>query len=82
MITTSIRLLKGYPWFKRLNAKVTYEILSKFIRSSDWHFMNYGYAPGSLTPALALLPQDEVNRYPIQLYHYMAAKTEIKNKEV
>ena len=37
MINASIKLLKRYAWFKRLNAKITYEILSKYIGSSEWH---------------------------------------------
>lgn len=81
MITTSIRLLKGYPWFKRLNAKITYEILSRYIRSSEWHFMNYGYSPKSSEGGCgisATTPQ----RFPMQMYHYLATKVPIEGKVV
>lgn len=81
MITSSIKLLKDYAWFKRLNAKITYEVLSRFIRSSEWHFMNYGYvakAGESQCGICETTPQ----RYPMQMYHYLASKVPIEGKTV
>jgi hypothetical protein len=63
-------------WFCRLPrwAKIPFEwvwyaSLSAFDRGADLVFMNYGWAgeEGS-AGALPLLPEDEPNRYCIQLY--------------
>jgi ubiquinone/menaquinone biosynthesis C-methylase UbiE len=75
----SIRLLKGYPWFKRLNAKITYEILSKYIRSSEWHFMNYGYYPKA-SENVSGICESTPQLFPMQMYHYLASKTPIEGK--
>lgn len=79
MITTSIRLLKGYPWFKRLNAKITYEILSRYIRSSEWHFMNYGYQPQAVEHSCGIC-ETTPQRFSMQMYHYLASKVPIEGK--
>ena len=79
MLAKAFLSLTSYPAFRRVIWKPVYENLAKHFQINDWHFMNYGYAPGETIPDLVLLPQDEINRYPIQLYHYMAAKTEIKD---
>lgn len=81
MINTSIRLLKGYPWFKRLNAKITYEILSKYISSPEWHFMNYGYKQNA-DEGDSGIPAETSQRYPMQMYHYLASKSPIEGKVV
>jgi SAM-dependent methyltransferase len=79
MINISIRLLKGYPWFKRLNAKITYEILSRYIRSSEWHFMNYGYQPKP-TEGISGIPEATPQRFSMQMYHYLATKVAVAGK--
>jgi hypothetical protein len=56
--------------FRRLIWKPVYEILAKKIRIEDWHFMNYGYVPSPNELPLSLHKTDEINRYPLQLYHY------------
>ena len=60
-----------------------YEQMSTIDRDADMIFMNYGWA--SLDPAhqpLALLPEDEANRYCIQLYHRVAAAVDLRGKDV
>src|SRR5262249_34888659 len=49
---------------------------------TDWHFMNYGYAPSEQEKKLKLNPEDEIHRHPIQLYHYLTSKIEIEGKDV
>lgn len=71
-----------YPIFRKIVWKPFYEILAKKFRILDWHFMNYGYAFDPGAPVLHLRPNDEINRYPIQLYHYLATKTNIEGKEI
>lgn len=82
MIRLIIRALKGFAWFKRLNAKVTYEILAKRIPAEDWQFMNYGYVPNVDEPPVSLPDDPRIQKYPMQMYHYLAAKATIKGKTV
>lgn len=82
MINFIIHILKRFAWFKRLNAKVTYELLAKKIPATDWHFMNYGYEPNSTEPPLQLPDDPKIQRYPLQMYHYLAAKAQLEGKVV
>src|SRR5688572_27985796 len=67
---------------KRRLWRAWYDFLAGRYRADDWTFMNYGYIPPSGTPALALNPDDESNRYCIQLYHFVASAAELKGKRV
>jgi ubiquinone/menaquinone biosynthesis C-methylase UbiE len=61
------------PQFKRLLWRRWYQHLAGY-RQSEWRFMNYGYTSLSEDePALKLEPEDEPNRYSIQLYHRVAS---------
>lgn len=82
MIRFIIRAFKGFAWFKRLNAKVTYELLAKRIPAEDWQFMNYGYVPNEDEAPVSLSDDPKIQKYPMQMYHYLAAKAEIKGKSV
>jgi ubiquinone/menaquinone biosynthesis C-methylase UbiE len=82
MIKTIIHALKRYAWFKRFNAKVTYELLAKHIPVAEWQFMNYGYVPNESEPPLQLPDDPNLQRFPLQMYHYLATKTDIAGKEV
>jgi len=82
MIKLIIKAFKRFAWFKRLNAKVTYELLAKRISAEDWQFMNYGYMPNADEPPVSLSDDPKVQKYPMQMYHYLAAKTQIKGKHV
>lgn len=73
--------LKRFAWFKRLNAKVTYELLAKHIPATDWHFMNYGYLPNENEKPLKL-DESVMQQYSLQMYHYLASKTTIEGKHV
>lgn len=81
MIRSIIFVFKRFAWFKRLNAKVTYEILAKKIPAKDWHFMNYGYVPSPMEPPLR---PGRINgeQYALQMYHYLATKTETRGKHL
>ncbi len=82
MIRVIMGSLKRYAWFKRFNAKVTYELLAKRVPAEDWHFMNYGYAPNPEEPAIELIDNPTLQRYPLQMYHYLAAKVPLEGKHV
>ena len=59
-----------------------YESLARIDREADMVFMNYGWAhPNEIAP-LALLPEDEPNRYCIQLYHRVAAAIDLRGRDV
>lgn len=82
MVAKAFLSLTEYPAFRRFIWKPVYEGLARHLKISDWHFMNYGYAPETEHVAPPLHPKDEINRYPIQLYHFLAQKTAIKDKQV
>jgi SAM-dependent methyltransferase len=58
-----------------------YSLLSNLDRQAAVTFLNYGYASldGEQIP---LQPEDEPNRYPIQLYHHVLSGTAIAGKKV
>jgi ubiquinone/menaquinone biosynthesis C-methylase UbiE len=82
MIKLIIYSLKRFAWFKRFNAKVTYEVLAKRVPAEEWQFMNYGYAPNANEPPLEITDETTVQKYPLQMYHYLALKTDLEGKEV
>lgn len=75
-------VLKRFAWFKRFNAKVTYELLAKKVPATDWHFMNYGYVPNESERSIPLPENSSIQKYPLQMYHYLAAKTPLEGKQV
>jgi len=75
-------VLKHFAWFKRFNAKVTYELLAKKVPAADWHFMNYGYVPNESEKSILIPDEINIQKYPLQMYHYLAAKTPLEGKHV
>jgi ubiquinone/menaquinone biosynthesis C-methylase UbiE len=82
MIKFIIQTFKRFAWFKRFNAKITYELLAKNIPAEDWHFMNYGYTPNPTEPALDLPSDPKIQKFSLQMYHYLAAKADLQGKAV
>ena len=74
--------LTDYPAFRRIIWKPVYETIAKKFKVADWQFMNYGYTPNAYELPLSLQPEDEVNRYSIQLYHYLVSILEVPGKEI
>jgi ubiquinone/menaquinone biosynthesis C-methylase UbiE len=64
---------------QNLFARQWYEQISLLDRDADMIFMNYGFAT---TPGIDLLPDDESNRYCIQLYHRVGGAVELAGKDV
>jgi SAM-dependent methyltransferase len=63
-------LCHSSPSIRKALWKRWYEFLGGYYQKTDWKFMNYGYASLDASAAiLPLLPEDEPNRYSIQLYH-------------
>lgn len=82
MLRRIMFVLKRFAWFKRFNAKVTYELLAKNVPAKDWHFMNYGYVPNESEKSITLPADLSIQKYPLQMYHYLAAKTPLEGKQV
>ncbi|SKC87087.1 class I SAM-dependent methyltransferase [Ohtaekwangia koreensis] len=82
MINFIIYVLKRFAWFKRLNAKITYEILAKYIPASNWQFMNYGYIATKEESKLCITQHQGTQFYPLCMYHYLASMAEIRGKHI
>lgn len=74
--------LTEYAFFRRLVWKPIYEMLARVLPLAEWRLMNYGYSPTPDETPLTLDPDDELHRYPIQLYHYLAARVDLRDKQV
>ncbi len=71
------------PKIKRNLWRWWYQLMAKSYQKTDWKFMNYGFSDLNLElNPLTLSPEDENNRYFIQLYHYVATATDLTGKKV
>lgn len=71
------------PGLKRTLVRMWYEYLTVLDKEALMVFMNYGYV--NLNPGaekVVLRDVDEVDRYCIQLYHYVASAIELKGLDV
>jgi SAM-dependent methyltransferase len=67
-------LTNSFPSLRRRVFHWLFQALARrYGQAQWWTFMNYGYAADDATPGPALEPADEAERYPIQLYHEVAA---------
>lgn len=82
MIAQSFLKLTDYSAFRRIIWKPIYETLAKKIKVPDWHFMNYGYVPLQSEKPLQLKSKDEINRYSLQLYHYLVSILDVTGAEM
>ncbi|MFN2108610.1 MAG: class I SAM-dependent methyltransferase [Anaerolineae bacterium] len=63
--------------------RVWYEHISTLDRDANMIFMNYGWADPNVDAAsLPLQPEDEANRYCIQLYHRVASAIDLDGLDV
>lgn len=70
------------PWGRRIVWKKFYQTLASKIPVENWHFMNYGYSKMAEEETLILPEKEELHRYPLQMYHFLAVKTDLKGKDV
>ncbi|MBK7407267.1 MAG: methyltransferase domain-containing protein [Saprospirales bacterium] len=84
MLAKLFTRLTNYPVFKRLFWKPVYNFLARQLPTPNWQFMNYGYAvlPDSSEPPLSLPSEYEFQRYPLQMYHYLAMLSPLQGKHV
>lgn len=64
-------------------ARLLYELIGwRFRDAVHLRFMNYGYAPADQAASPELLPDDEAERYPAQLYHAVASQVSLNGASV
>lgn len=66
--------------FREMMFKIWYWYVNKIDKNAEILFMNFGYSNGN--QGISLDEPDELNRYPIQLYHHLVSTIKIKNKDV
>ncbi len=82
LIRLAMKLSALSPQFKRLLWRRWYQYLAGY-KIAEWRFMNYGYASlDANEEPLVLHPDDEANRYAIQLYCRVAVAVELQGREV
>ncbi len=84
MLAAVSRVAPGLkPVTQKVMIRVAYEFVCLFNRDADKAFMNYGYATldGS-GHDLTLKPEDEANRFCIQLYNAVVRPADLQNKDV
>lgn len=57
-----------------------YRFISNVDKNAEVVFMNYGFADEN--HKMTLEPSDEINRYPIQLYHQLVKAHDLENKDI
>lgn len=68
---------------RRIVWRTCYEALAKRVPTSDWTFMNYGYAPAAAeVDAPPLGASDERDRLCIQLYHHAIDRVDLRDRDV
>ncbi|MBK8193081.1 MAG: class I SAM-dependent methyltransferase [Lewinellaceae bacterium] len=74
--------LTEYPWFRRLAWKPIYNHLAKRFPFDNWVFMNYGFEPDEPSMRPELSEADEPDRYPLQLYYFLASQVDVAGKSM
>lgn len=74
--------LTEFSWFRRIAWKPIYNRLAKDFPFDDWVFMNYGFEPDESSERPELSAADEPDRYPLQLYHFLATQTDVSGKKM
>jgi ubiquinone/menaquinone biosynthesis C-methylase UbiE len=57
-----------------------YRFVNNVDKKAEVVFMNYGFAEDAIK--MSLDPSDEINRYPIQLYHQLVRAHDLENKDI
>lgn len=82
MFNSLLQSLSKFGWFRKLNTKVSNELLARRINSTEWTFMNHGYAPNAEDSILRELGEQDYEQYELQMYHYLASKVTFAGKLV
>jgi len=73
-------LFHRFPNLKSWLTRIQYEMISALDRDKNAIFMNFGYAHHEQEP-ISLAPDEEIHRYPMQLYHHVARHIDWENAE-
>ena len=73
-------LIKISPKTKKWFWKKWYTLFASKAPNPEFRFMNYGYYKDGFHPELD--SSDEIERFPIQLYHHVTSQIELKGKSV
>ena len=76
-----VKPIGSYSWFKKAMNKYWYPFVTRRWDQDDVVFLNWGYEEDP-PMGLPLAPEDEPNRYCIQLYHRTATQTDLSGKKV
>jgi SAM-dependent methyltransferase len=76
------RMCDLFPRFRKSSRKQMYQAMAFGYQKRDWTFMNYGYVPDDAATIPVLHKEDEINRYCIQLYHYVASAIDLSGLNV
>lgn len=69
------------PAVGRLTTRAWYQYMTRLDREAEMVFMNYGFADPRAA-RIELHPDDERDRYCIQLYHHVAAAVDLAGRDV
>lgn len=82
LLRLAFKLCEISPAFKRLLWRRWYQYLAGY-KLTDWRFMNYGFSSLEAdAPRLHLQPEDEPNRFAIQLYQKVAGAVSLEGLDV
>lgn len=62
--------------------RIWHRLLIKYDKRVSANFMNYGYAPLDPAHSVKLESKDEISRYCIQLYDFVARPASLENKDI
>lgn len=76
-------LCRAFPGFRKSTRRMMYRLMARHYATSDWTFMNYGYAPLDVEADVPSLDAaDERNRYSAQLYHHVVRPVDLMDADV
>ena len=75
-------ILKSSPKLKKSIWKKVYQFLARKYQTAEWTFMNYGFQSLDESYKVELRPEDEKDRFFIQLYERVVSVVELSNKNV
>lgn len=82
MLTSLFAFLCRFPVLKRLLWRRWYQFLARRFAIPEWQTMNYGYRALPVPESLALEPEEQSERYGLQLYNAVRAGNSFAQKAV
>lgn len=75
--------VERFPQLRPALWRSFYRALAAYSRRAEyWTFMNYGYVDENPESRPELAPEDQEERYPIYLYHRVAARVDLRGRDV